>query len=124
MNYTQWKETIVESCKQAGTFQPCYENVINTLAEILERKDIASQQFKEEGGKITIEYTNKAGATNIVTNPLIKVINDLDKNALVYWRELGLTPLRTKKASTSGASSKLQDFLAELERQTETEPQG
>lgn len=119
MTYTQWKDSIIESCKQAGTYQPYYDNCINTLAEMLERKDTARQQFIEDGERITIEYTNKAGATNIITNPLIKVINDIDKQALTYWRELGLTPLRIKKASTGGQSAKLADIIKQIQEDPE-----
>ena len=115
MNYSQWKDEIINSCTQAGTYQPYYGNIINTLAEILERKDAATMQFKAAGERYTIEYTNKAGATNIITNPLIKTINELDKQALLYWRELGLTPLRNKRAATEPQPGKLADFIKQFD---------
>lgn len=43
------------------------------------------------------EYTNKAGATNLTKNPLLVLWDDLNKSALAYWRELGLTPSSYKK---------------------------
>ena len=39
-----------------------------------------------------IEYTNKAGATNVIKNPLLVLWMDLNQSALALWRDLGLTP--------------------------------
>ena len=44
-----------------------------------------------------VEYTNKSGATNVMINPLVKMMNDLNRDALTYWKELGLTAASLKK---------------------------
>ena len=40
----------------------------------------------------------------MVKNPLLAVWDDLNKTALAYWRELGLTPAAYKKISGEGTS--------------------
>lgn len=44
-----------------------------------------------------MEHTTKTGAVNIVQNPMIRLVNDLNRDALAYWRDLGLTPAGLKR---------------------------
>ena len=53
--------------------------------------------FEESGGAVLVKHTNKGGATNIEQNPALRLINDLDRDALAYWRDLGLTPAGLKR---------------------------
>lgn len=93
----KWKRKIEKACEAAGTYREYFDPVIMTLAEILEKRDAAQQEFIESGAHIMVEYTNKFGATNYVQNPLVRVINDLNRDALTYWKELGLTAASLKK---------------------------
>ena len=97
----KWKAKIVKACKAAGTYKEYFDPVVSTLAEILDKRDAAQKKFIESGARIMIEYTNKAGATNYVQNPLIRLINDLNRDALTYWKELGLTAASLKKINES-----------------------
>ncbi len=97
----KWKAKIVKACKAAGTYKEYFDPVVSTLAEILDKRDAAQKEFVESGARIMIEYTNKAGATNYVQNPLIRLINDLNRDALTYWKELGLTAASLKKINES-----------------------
>lgn len=97
MNREQWEECITEATKDAGTYRPCFDEAISTLAGILENRDIAEEEYKRLGSKPVIKYTNKGGSTNPTKNPLLVVVDDLNKTALSYWRELGLTPAGLKK---------------------------
>jgi len=93
----RWIERIKASCRAAGTYRDWFADVIDTLAAILERRDEAEALFCEQGGEVLIEHTNKAGATNFEQNPILRMINDLNRDALAYWRDLGLTPAGLKK---------------------------
>ena len=97
----KWKAKIVKACKAAGTYKEYFDPVVSTLAEILDKRDAAQKEFIESGARIIIKYTNKAGATNYVQNPLIRLINDLNRDALTYWKELGLTAASLKKINES-----------------------
>lgn len=92
-----WKKKITEACTDAGTYRPFFDAVIDTLAGILERRDNAQQLFEKSGGNVLVKHTNKNGATNIEQNPVLRMINDLNTQALAYWRDLGLTPAGLKK---------------------------
>lgn len=64
-----------------------------------------------------IKYTNKGGATNMVENPLLALWDNLNKSALAYWRDLGLTPAGLKRIDDSAMKKKKKDSLAEALRE-------
>lgn len=113
MKRAEWKEKIVASCQQAGTYREYFEPVIDTLASILEKRDDAQDTFEKSGGKTLVKHTNKGGATNIEQNPALRLINDLNRDALAYWRDLGLTPAGLKRIDENGMKTKKRSALAE-----------
>lgn len=89
---TDWKNRIESACKNAGTYEPHFDDVIETLAGILENRDRAQEQFEAMKCQPIVQHTNKGGNTNLVKNPALVVINEMNAQALQFWRELGLTP--------------------------------
>ncbi len=92
MKRNSWKKRITEAMCMAGTYRAYYDAVIETLAGILEKRDDAEAVYIKEGAIPIVEHTNKAGATNMEQNPALRLVNDLNRDALQYWRDLGLTP--------------------------------
>lgn len=86
-----YKTEIINACKEAGTYQPYFEAVIDTLADLLTMRDDAKDKFIRTGANTVVTHTNKGGAVNVVKNPALVVIMDLNAQAITYWRELGLT---------------------------------
>lgn len=97
MTRLKWQKRITEACKAAGTYKECFDDIIATLADIMARRDAAQTAFKKSGGEILILHTNKAGQTNYEQNPCLRMVNDLNRDALAYWRDLGLTPAGLKR---------------------------
>jgi hypothetical protein len=93
----QWRSNIKSATEAAGTYRPFFDAAINTLAAILARRDQAEAEFEESGGQMIVVRTNVAGKENIEQNPGIRLINDLNRDALAYWRDLGLTPAGLKR---------------------------
>ena len=114
MKRKQWKTKIKKAATDAGTYQPFFDAVIDTLAGILERRDEAEAIFENEGCAIVVEHTNKGGATNIEQNPILRLINDLNRDALAYWRDLGLTPAGFKRLNDM--TPKPKEELSALEK--------
>lgn len=107
MTAEQWKYKIVMAMKTAGTFRDtCFDPVIDTLASILQRRDEIEALFVASGGNALVKHTNKAGATNIEQNPALRLINDLNRDALAYWRDLGLTPAGLKRIDEKAMKQK------------------
>ena len=107
MTAEQWKKKITKDCKAVNTYRPQFDAVIDTLAGILEKRDNAEELFTKTGSNILVKHTNKAGAVNIEQNPTIRLINDLNRDAMQYWKELGLTAASLKKineAAIKGSS--------------------
>ena len=100
---TKWKNLIKKQLTALGLQNDAYESTVESLAAILEQRDKTFDEFRQSGGKSVIEYTNKGGSTNMTKNPLLVLWDDLNKTALAYWRELGLTPSSYKKLTGTGA---------------------
>ena len=97
MKKRAWKTKIKKACIEAGTYKKFFDYTIDTLAGILEKRDEAADIMDSEEEELIIEQTNKSGFTNKVKNPVFSVWDDLNKSALIYWRDLGLTPAGLKK---------------------------
>lgn len=113
-----WKNRIVKACKEAGTYEPFFDHTIKVLAEILEKRDEAEQQYQQLDAMPVIKHTNKAGATNVVKNPALVMWDDLNKSALAYWRDLGLTPAGLKKIRGEAGEQKKSPLAAALDEIT------
>lgn len=98
MKKEEWRTKIIEATKEVGTYKPSFEMVITTLAEIMERRDDAIEKFYASGGETVVVHINtRGGGENMVKNPALAVVDDMDKTALAYWRDLGLTPAGLKR---------------------------
>ena len=113
MNKRTWTKRITEACIEAGTYRPYFKNAIETLAGILEKRDETEKYYMESGEGPLVEFTNKGGATNTVKNPALVLWDDLNKSALVYWRDLGLTPAGLKKIDDTALKSQKKDAFAD-----------
>ncbi len=92
-----WKTKIKKQMVAVGTYKPAFDSAIDTLADILERRDAAYEEFLDEGGAACFEHVSDRGAVNLKKNPRLTVWQDLNAQALTYWRDLGLTPAGLKK---------------------------
>lgn len=97
MTKNKWKSLILTQMAALHVQNDAYISVVEALAGILEQRDKTFREFKDSGGRSVIEYTNKGGSTNMTKNPLLVLWDDLNKSALAYWRELGMTPSSFKK---------------------------
>lgn len=117
MTKEAWKKRIKKACEDAGTYRDYFDSVITSLAEILEARDKVRKYYIDSGAEPMVMRTNKGGFTNIEKNPILTTYDSMNNTAMVYWRELGLTPkaLRAidekamkggQKKSTLGAALK------------------
>lgn len=109
MKKAEWQERIKQASMDAGTYRPYFDSAIDTLAGIMEKRDNAEEQFEKSGGNTVVMHVNKGGNANIVKNPALVVVDDLNKTALSYWRDLGLTPAglkRINETALKGGSNK------------------
>lgn len=118
MTKEKWQTKIKEACETAGTYQPFFDAVIDSLAGIMEMRDNAREKFEASGGNTVVAHTNKGGNTNIVKNPALVVLMECNAQALAYWKELGLTS-RSYKSMTGSLNVKveskgLEEMLAEF----------
>lgn len=112
MTARRWTKKIKEACVAAGTYQTYFDDVISTLATILEQRDNAYDLFIKSGGQTIVKYTNKGGATNPTRHPALKLMTELNQTALAYWRDLGLTPAGLRRINEEAMKPKKQTALA------------
>lgn len=92
MKKEAWKKRIKKACIEAGTYRDYFDSVIVSLAEILEARDQVRKYYKDSGAEPIVMRTNKGGHSNMEKNPILVIYDDMNKTAMAYWRELGLTP--------------------------------
>lgn len=118
MNKKEWRNRIERATREAGTYQPFFEDVIDTLAGIMEMKDAATEQYEKDGGKPIVDYVNRGGHSNPKKNPALAVINECNQQALAYWRDLGLSPAGYKRLTGKEVKDKeetrFEDVLANI----------
>ncbi len=119
MTAESWRKKIISNMKKAGTYAVTYDAAVATLADLLEQRDAVYQQYVDEGCEALVEKISDRGARNYSKNPLLTVWMDLNRDALAYWRDLGLTPAGLKKLNDEalkkpGKTSSLEQALANL----------
>ena len=97
MKKAQWKKKITQNMESVGTFKDSFVPAIDTLADILERRDNAIGEWKADGGLFMIKKVSDRGAVNYGKNPMLTIIQECERDALTYWSQLGLTPSGLKK---------------------------
>ena len=113
MKKSDWKEQIKLQTQAAGTYRTEFEPTIDALAEILEQRDWAYEQYINEGSQVVVVHVQDRGASNTKKNPLLQVWMDLNTQALAYWRDLGLTPSGLKKINEKLMDKPKKSALAE-----------
>lgn len=117
MKKETWRTRIRKAAQEAGTYRAYFEPIIDTLAAILEQRDKAQKLFAESGGELIVTHTNKSGAENLEQNPMVRLINDLNRDALAYWRDLGLTPAGLKRIDEQAMKQRKRSVLADALRE-------
>lgn len=97
MDKKRWKTKIKAQMKAANTYQKFFDPTIETLAEILQQRDAAYEDFIDGGAEIVVESKSDRGAINLRKNPKLQIWSDLNNQALAFWRDCGLTPAGLKK---------------------------
>ena len=110
---------IVRKMKSVDTYNKSFDSVVDVYTDLLLQYKIASVEFAENGYRMTEEYTNKAGATNIRKTATYLALEGLRKDILSYSSQLGLNPraldaLDVKAEKVESKLDKLQADIASL----------
>ena len=116
MTAAHWKRIIKEQTVEIGTYKPAFDAVIADLAAILEQRDAAMKQFRDEGRQLMVRKISDRGAENTVQNPLITLWDKLNASALAYWRDLGLTPKGLKAIDETALKPKKATGMEDLSK--------
>ena len=114
-----WKKLIIQKMNVAGTYDEVFDPVIETLVDILVEGDRLYKQYTKEGSHPLVTVVSDRGAENQRKNPLLSSWQELNRDALAYWRDLGLTPAGLKKIDENALKkeslSTLDQLLSNLE---------
>ena len=117
MTKNSWKRKIIEQMQAAGTYRDAFLPAIESLALLLAERDRVYAEFKEGGYEPLVEVTSDRGAVNMRRNPLLELWITLNRDALTYWRDLGLTPAGLKKIDESAMAPKKRSALSDALRE-------
>lgn len=114
-----YKKTI-SNMKEVGTYKPEFDAPVKRYAELTFQFDKLNEKWYEEGCKITEEYTNKAGATNLRKTALYLALENLRSDLIEMENLFGLTPKGLKAIQSKGfekkTTSKLDSLLLEVSK--------
>ena len=97
MTKSEWKIILEEQIKYDHDYIPSFQTTINILSEILEERDRVYRIYEESGAQPVVNFTSDRGAINLKQNPLLRQWQELNSTALLYLRDLGLTPAGLRK---------------------------
>ena len=97
---------IRDACKGVGSYRPEFEEVISRLAEKYVRANKAKEDWRKDGSPFYISQTNKGGGKYYTKHPLLKEIDETEKDILLLEKELGLTPAAIKKVNEAALGKK------------------
>lgn len=110
-----YRQSIIDTMKDAGTYRETYSFVIDTLSHLMEERDKARESYLKSGSDTTTTY---GPSGNTKKNPSLQIWIDLEKIVLTLERELGLTPYGLLRIKNSAAD------LDELESLLNVEAEG
>lgn len=113
MTRDEWYKSIRLMSEGVGTYRKEFESVMWTLADILEQRDRAYQDFIDAGAEVVITKISDRGAENIGKNPRLQTWSDLNTQALSFWRDLGLTPAGLKKLNEAAMKTEQKESALE-----------
>ena len=99
MKKNGYKRNIKSTMRQLDLYNPMYDLTIETLAEILETRDTIREQYEAEGSQPVMVRVSDRGAENPSKNPLLQLLNEQQRLALSFMKELGMSPSALKKIS-------------------------
>jgi len=97
-----------------GTYKPQFDPTIRVYAETKQQYNLLMEQFSESGCKVTEEYTNKAGATNIRKTAIYLALETIRKDLISHEGILGLTPAGLRRINDGMKGHKKKSGLAEV----------
>lgn len=99
-----------------GIYKPQYAALIERTAKLYLKLEELEAEYAKSGAGRFVEYTNKAGATNLVPNPYIRAIEEAYAELIVHERELGLTPAALRKIATAEEAPSKSKLALALEK--------
>lgn len=114
-----YKKTVLKM-KELGAYKQEFDQAIKRYAEMQVQYEVMNAEFVASGCKVTEEYTNKSGATNIRKTAIYLSIESMRKDLLDMENIFGLTPkglkaIRSKSMETP-KTSKFAEALMNLEK--------
>lgn len=108
-----YQSAIIRRMKALGTYRKEFLATIQRTAALYVQLEEIERKFVASGENTVVKYTNKAGATNLVKNPLVCARDDVYTQLLAHERELGLTPAALKKINDSQLKAQQTSVLGE-----------
>lgn len=97
-----------------GIYKSEFDPAIRRYAELRLQYCEVMSNFQDDNCKITEEYTNKSGATNIRKTAIYQALENLRKELTDMENNLGLTPYGLKRIKDKGFAEKKKQSRFEI----------
>lgn len=118
MTAKEYESSIKKQMQFDADTMKSFQTCIQICAQILEERDRVQAEYIAGGQRPVIEFTSDRGAVNLKTNPLLKEWQELNAQALLYLRDLGINPAGRRKlqgaAITEKGTRSAKEILTEI----------
>ncbi|MEG1758723.1 MAG: terminase large subunit [Oscillospiraceae bacterium] len=91
------EDMIRADMESVGTYNAIFESTIKQLAKAERQLSRSEKEWRNQGGKMVAELTNKTGATYTAKDPYWAVVESQRKDIIALRNQLGLTPTGLNK---------------------------
>ena len=101
-------QRLLSELKDRPDYSESLHDLLSQYVFALQQSEKLADEIATEGA--TILFTNKAGHTNTMSNPKVRMFDTLNNSAVRIARELGLTPKARKALKLSSGKAKAKGF--------------
>lgn len=111
------EDKIREAMRDLGVYSESFEDSIKTLAKAERQLSRSEKEWRQHGGQMVAELTNKTGSTYTAKDPYWAAVEAQRRDVQAMRDKLGLTPSGLKKAKSSadalnaGQKSRIEELL-------------
>lgn len=102
------KTRLTKFLKENGSYQESDEEIVDLYVETYDFYQRMRAELAE--GELLMGFTNKAGATNMVKNPLAIEITKTVQTLNNLLKSMGLTPAQRKALSAPSGGDEFEEF--------------
>lgn len=109
MEREDYKKNLISCLREMGLYRRQYDFLIDALSLTMEMRDRNLTEWKANGYRQVMSYTNKSGQTNMTKSPYFDNHLKYTDQMLKYMRTIGLTPADSNRLGLAMSDEEEED---------------